>query len=93
MTVEARDMIREGLEWSTPGSITPKIQALYPQISSKQVHFCWTEMSQELWKRDPAQLVSIEILLKEYHREVDFFELEIDEGIQQVAFGMKLIHE
>lgn len=32
---EAAAMIQENLEWSTPNSLTPKIQALYPAVTSK----------------------------------------------------------
>jgi hypothetical protein len=31
-------IIHENLEWSTPVSITPKVQAIYPTVTSKQVH-------------------------------------------------------
>src|SRR5258705_11137428 len=35
---EAAALIRENIEWSTPVSIMPKVQALYPQVTPKQVH-------------------------------------------------------
>jgi len=35
---DAAALVRENLEWSTPVSITPKVQALYPQVTAKQVH-------------------------------------------------------
>ena len=52
---EAAGLICENLEWSTPISITPKVQALYLHVTPKQVHFAWTEMSETLWKRDKMQ--------------------------------------
>ena len=30
--------IRENVEWSSPVSITPKVQAVYPQVTARQVH-------------------------------------------------------
>jgi hypothetical protein len=46
----AADMICENLEWSTLVSITLKVQALYPQVTPKQVHFAWTQMSETMEK-------------------------------------------
>jgi hypothetical protein len=91
MPPEAVAMIREILEWSTPNSLTPKIQAVYPAVTSKQVHAAWTEMSETLWKRDPLQLPSAEILLKEFGDDVDIFEVNKVEGVEQLCWGMKKI--
>jgi hypothetical protein len=44
----AAAIIRENLEWSTPVSLVPKIQAAYPNVTSK--HAAWTSMSETLWK-------------------------------------------
>ncbi|EGO20838.1 hypothetical protein SERLADRAFT_417908 [Serpula lacrymans var. lacrymans S7.9] len=60
---KAIQIIRNNIEWSTPVSITPKVQALYPHITGKQVHRAWTEMGEVLWKKDPVQLISVYILL------------------------------
>ena len=46
MPPEAADIIRENLEWSTPSSIIPKVQAVYPQVTGKQVHKAWADMSE-----------------------------------------------
>lgn len=91
MPPEALDIIRDNLEWSTPVSITPKVQALYPNVTSKQVHKAWTEMSEILWKRDHLQLPSAEILLKEFGDDVDVFDIPVADGIQQLCWGMKKI--
>ena len=50
MPPKASDIIHENLEWMTPVSIIPKVQAVYPQVTGKQVHWAWTEMSEVLWK-------------------------------------------
>jgi len=88
---EAAVLICENLEWSTPVSITPKVRALYPHITSKQIHFAWTQMSETLWKRDRMQLPSAELLLKEFPSEVEVFHIERAEGVEQLAWGMKKI--
>lgn len=91
MPPEALDIIRENLEWSTPGAMTPKVQAAHPTVTDKQVHKAWTEMSEMLWKRDHQQLPSAEILLEEYGDDVDVFEIEVEDGVQQLCWGMKKI--
>lgn len=45
MPHEAANIIHENLEWTTLVSIIPKVQAAYPQVTGKQVHWAWTEMS------------------------------------------------
>ena len=88
---KAAILIRENLEWSTPVSITPKVRALYPHVTSKQIHFAWTQMSKTLWKRDRMQLPSAELLLKEFPNEVEVFDIRRAEGVEQLAWGMKKI--
>ena len=56
MPHEAANIIHENLEWTTLVSIIPKVQAAYPQITGKQVHWAWTEMSEVLWKHNHMQL-------------------------------------
>jgi hypothetical protein len=87
----AADIVCDNLEWSTTISITPKVQATYPNVTGKQVHKVWTEMSAMLWKRDPLQLPSAEILLKEYGDNVDVFDIPVEDGVQQLCWGMKKI--
>jgi hypothetical protein len=91
MPPEAVDIVRDNLEWSTPVSITPRVQALYPNITGKQVHKAWTEMSEMLWKRDQLQLPSAEILLREFGDDVDIFDIPVPDGVQQLCSGMKKI--
>lgn len=84
-------MICENVEWSTPVSITPKVQATFPQVTPKQVHTAWTQMSEMLWKRDKMQIPSAKLLLEELRDEVDLFDIKLPEGVEQVAWGIKPI--
>ena len=74
-------------------SITPKVQAAYPQVMARQVHTAWTQMSEVLWKRDKLQLPSAKLLLEEFGDEVDVFDIKPAEGVEQLAWGMKRILE
>jgi len=79
-------MIHENVKWSTPMSITPKVQAVYPQVMARQVHTAWTQMSEILWKRDKMKLSSVKLLLEELRDEVDVFDIKPAEGIEQLAW-------
>jgi hypothetical protein len=91
MPLEASAMIRENLEWTTPVSMVPRIQALHPHITAKQIHAAWTVMSEVIWKRDKDQLQSSETLLKEFTDDTDLFDVKPTEGVQQVCWGLKRI--
>lgn len=91
MPPEAAAMIRENLEWSTPVSLVPKIQAAHPNVTANQIHAAWTGMSETLWKRDQYQLPSAKILLKEYSEGVDLFNIPTVDGVEQLCWGMKKI--
>ena len=91
MPPEAADIICENMEWTTPVSIIPKVQAAYPQVTGKQVHWAWTEMSEVLWKRDHMQLPSAKMLLEEFDDDVDVFKIDVAKGVQQLCWGMKKI--
>ncbi|KAF8463757.1 hypothetical protein DFH94DRAFT_608848, partial [Russula ochroleuca] len=84
-------IIRENLDWSTPNSLTPRIQDLYPTVTGKQVHRAWTDMSETLWKRDPLQLPSATMLLRELDDDIDVFAMNKVEGVEQLCWGMKRI--
>jgi hypothetical protein len=79
------------LEWSTPVSVTPRVQAIYPHITGKQIHTAWTQMSEKMWRSDKKLLPSAENLLREVCDEVDVFEIEVEEGVQQLCWGMKKV--
>jgi hypothetical protein len=48
-------------------------------------------MSEILWKRDHLQLPSAETLLKEFVKDVDVFDVEVPEHVEQLCWGMKKI--
>lgn len=56
-------IIIQDLEWTTPNAMVPKIQVLFPTVTTTQIHSAWSIMSKVLWKRDDLQLLSAEILL------------------------------
>jgi hypothetical protein len=91
MPAEAASMIRESIEWQTPTSMVPKIQALFLAVTAQQVHAAWARMSETLWKRDANQLESVKLLLAENREDVDVFEVEVETGVEQVCWGMKEI--
>jgi hypothetical protein len=93
MPPEAAAIIRENLEWTTPNAMVPKVQSLFPAVTSAQIHSAWTTMSETLWKRDDQQLRSAEILLHEYSGEVDMFDLPKADGVEQLAWGVKKVSD
>ena len=91
MPPEALKIIQNSIEWSTPVSLVAKIQSMYPNVSSKQIHLAWSAMSKTIWKKDEQQLPSAEKLLAEFPNEVDVFDLPKVDGVEQLAWGMKKI--
>ncbi|KIN96682.1 hypothetical protein M404DRAFT_68974, partial [Pisolithus tinctorius Marx 270] len=81
MPPEATQIIQDQLEWSTPSSL----------VTPAQVHSAWTKMSKILWKKDTNQLTSARTLLDECSNEVDIFDVEIPDGVEQICWGMKKI--
>jgi hypothetical protein len=94
MPPEALQMIQEQAEWSTPAEMGAKIQSLYPQVTMKQIHAAWRELSREYWHRDKEQLPSAQKLLAEFGDDVDIFEpVDVPDGVEILAWGMKRIAE
>lgn len=94
MPPEALQMIQEQAEWSTPAEMATKIQSVYPQVTTKQIHAAWRGLSQEYWRRDDIQLISAKKLLAEYGDAVDIFDLVgVLDGVEILAWGMKRIAE
>jgi hypothetical protein len=91
MPSDAIQMIRESLEWTTPVSMVPKVQALFPKVTAKQIHAAWTSMSEAIWKRDANQLVSAEMLLQEWTDDVEIFKIDVIDGVEQLCWGMRKI--
>ena len=94
MPPEALQMIQEQAEWSTPAEMATKIQSVYPQVTTKQIHAAWRGLSQEYWRRDDIQLISAKKLLAKYGDAVDIFDLVgVLDGVEILAWGMKRIAE
>jgi len=94
MPPESLQMIEEQAEWSTPAEMAAKIQSIYPQITTKQIHKAWRELSRAHWHRDDAQLQSAQKLLEEYSDDVDIFmPVDLPDGVEMLAWGMKRIAE
>jgi len=92
MPPEALQMIQEQAEWSTPAAIAGKIQLVYPQVTTNQIHAAWKELSQAFWRRDDAQLPSAKKLLAEFGDDIDIFEpAGVPDGVEMLAWGMKRI--
>ena len=89
--MEALEIIQTNLEWSTPVSMVSRIQGLFLNVTAKQIHATWTWMSEVLWQQDKEQLKSAWLLLDELGNEVDVFEIEAVEGVEQICWGMKKI--
>ncbi|KAH9038211.1 hypothetical protein EDB85DRAFT_2072802 [Lactarius pseudohatsudake] len=80
LPLEAAEMIREGLDWTTPNEMVRRIHITYPAVSTKQVHKAWSTMSETLYHQ-PEQ----------YEDEVDLLTLPTMDGVEQVAWVMKKI--
>ena len=94
MPPEAMQMIEEQVQWLTPSALAAKVQSAHPQVTTKQIHNAWRELSQSYWRRDELQLPSAKQLLAEYGEEVDVFEpVGVPEGVEILAWGMKKIAE
>ena len=89
---EVVEMVRRDIDWALPNDLTWRIQQDYPAVTSKQIMTIWTKLAQDLWKRKPEnQLESATILLKESDDITDLFVLEVEDGVDQLAWGMKKI--
>jgi hypothetical protein len=84
MPLGAVQMVRDHLEWTTPVSMVGTVQSVYASVTAAQIHRAWTEMSEVLWKKNPVQLLSAELLLKERMDEVDLGEPEEDDAQSHV---------
>ncbi|KAF8226693.1 hypothetical protein L208DRAFT_1300477, partial [Tricholoma matsutake] len=93
MPPEAAVIIQENPEWTTLNAMVPKVQSLFPEVTSAQIYSTWTTMSETLWKRDVQQLWSAEILLQGYSSEVDVFGLPKADGVEQLAWGVKKVSD
>lgn len=72
-------------------SLVSRIQQLFPKVTAKQVHSAWAAMSEDFWKKDKMQLPSAKALLEEHQDDVDIFHVGVDDGVEQLCWGMKKI--
>ena len=79
------------VECNTPVAIRPKVKATYPQVTPKQVHTAWTQMSEMPWKRDKVQIPSAKHLLEKLGNEGNLFDIKPPDGVKQVAWWIKPI--
>jgi len=85
MPPEALQMVQDLAKWSTTATMAVKIQLVYPQVTMKEIHMAWKELSQTYWQQDDEQLLSAKKLLAEYSDEVDIFELVgLPEGVEML---------
>ncbi|KAI9439429.1 hypothetical protein F5148DRAFT_1278386 [Russula earlei] len=85
MPSEALKMIEEQVKWLTPSAMASRVQASYPQVTSKQICKAWRELSQ-------LQLPSARKLLAEYPEEADLFDVSgIPENMEIITWGIKKI--
>ena len=71
-----------------------KIQAVYPHVTTNQIHSAWREFSETHWRREDAQLPSAKTLLAEFGEDIDIFEpAGVPEDVEILAWGMKRIAE
>src|SRR5438128_4379069 len=61
---EIKDQIRQQLHLA-PKDIFASIERNYPNLTQKQVHYWWTNLMQQQYRRDTDQLISAQHLLEE----------------------------
>ncbi|KAJ7789309.1 hypothetical protein B0H14DRAFT_2944863 [Mycena olivaceomarginata] len=94
MPEAALDMIRDYVEWLTPGALVTKVQRVFPSVTAMQVYKAWVDMSSTFWRRADAQLPSTAKLLEEFRDDVHLFHPEdVPDGIEMLCWGMKKIAE
>ncbi|KAJ7934879.1 hypothetical protein B0H13DRAFT_2481333, partial [Mycena leptocephala] len=92
MPPEALAMIRDNVEWLTPGAMVTKVQAAFPSVTAQQIHRAWMEMSEPFWRFDNDQLLSTKKVLEDHLDDVDIFEPEdVPDGVEMLCWGMKKI--
>jgi len=90
MPQEALTYIKNQLR-STPGLIASQLVTQFPHLTQSQVYSAWTRLSEAYWKRDEDAIVSVRKLLLEDKHGVDFWELEVPEGVTSIAWGCRRV--
>ena len=76
---------------STPGLIASQLVTQFPHLTQSQVYSAWTRLSETYWKKDEDPIVSVRKLLLEDKHGVDFWELEVPEGVTAISWGCRRI--
>lgn len=75
-----------------PTSVVAKVQKQWPHLRAKQIYRLWTQLSVDMWRRDPNPMVSAKKFIEEWP-EADLWEFEMPKGVVALAWGMKGIGE
>jgi len=84
---EVKNSIRQYIHL-VPKDIFSILEVSHPKLTQKQVHYWWTQIIQEQYKKDDNQLVSSQIHLKEFQESQNnkMLLLNIKSDIQYLAF-------
>ena len=66
MPPKVLQMIQEQAKWLTASAMAARIQSVYSQVTTKQIHKAWREQSETYWQCNDEQLPSVKMLLAEY---------------------------
>ena len=83
VTQEVKDIIRQQLHLA-PKDVFASLEANYPNLTQKQVHYWWTNQIQQQYRRDNDQLVSAKILLEEAGLNIILY--NYSSGIKHIGF-------
>lgn len=78
---------------SNPALIAADLVKEYPQITRPQVYTAWSRHSEQYWKKSDDPILSVTEFLKGLPKKVDFWDLEVPEGVVAVAWGCRKVGE
>jgi len=85
VTQEIKDQIRQQLHLA-PKDIFASIESNYLNLTQKQVHYWWTNLMQQQYRRDTDQLISARYLLQESGFTIILHNNDDTSGIKYVGF-------
>jgi hypothetical protein len=74
-----------------PGLIASQLAAQYPDLTQAQIYSAWSHQSEVFWKKDEDPFVLARKLLQGAKPEVNFWELEVPNGVVAIAWGCRQI--
>jgi hypothetical protein len=89
ITEELKDYIRKNLR-QTPRQLWDDLGARMGNVTEKQLHRCWMELSSRAWKTDEDQVSSAVQLIKKYDSIEVLFHIT-ERGVKAIAFGIKTL--